>query len=522
MFGTKTAGGAVGWRSLGLAAALLAIGAVLGGLLAGIGRADDHGAVGSAEIRVLAERLEDGRVAVGVQQRSLSGEWERVYTPELRVVPEGLEPGRALHSSPIELAIDDGREAARLAFEAEMRRRGQVVGGELYARGGGGPAVCANYDSRGENLDVFCDGLEDGFAGEISRVHGDDPDQFAADLAAAIASGAAAGGIAASSYPGVSIAGNEVLKARLPIHIVYDGTLITPIPPDPRDRYCMIHHGADVFWQVAREAAQRSGAYAGIDLRSYLTTDAADQAAAIRQCIADGAVAISTTLGSPEGVREALGEAIAAGIRVVSFNSGTDAAAELGSAVHIAVDEAAIGRKAAEAFNARGATGTLICIVHERENVSLRERCDAAEAAYEGGGVEQFPLYEYEDWAREALPVLAERLRAGDAGAVLTLGAVASTGAVLAVQQAGIDIPVGAVGFSGGVYNSALRGAIEFVIWDQPALQAFLSISSMLLADKLYVDPFIWFGGASVRIEPRLFDRAGLIEFTDELVAPAR
>lgn len=509
-------------RSLVFAAALLAIGAVLGGLLAGIGRADDHGAPGSAEIRVLAERLEDGRVAVGVQQRSLSGEWERVYTPELRVVPADLEPGRTLSSSPIQLDIDDGREAARLAFEAVMRLRGQVLGRDLSERGGGGPAVCANYDSRGENLDVYCDGLEDTFNGEVTRVHGDDPDQFAADLAAAIAAGAADGGIAASSYPGVSIAGNEVLKARRPIRVVYDGALITPIPPDPQDRYCLVHHGADTFWQVAREAAQRSGAYAGIDLRVYATTDAEDQAAAIRQCIADGAVAISTTLGAPEAVREALGEAIAAGIRVVSFNSGADAAAELGSAVHIAVDEAAIGRKAAEAFNARGATGTLICIVHERENASLRDRCDAAEAAYEGGGVEQFPLYEYEDWAREALPVLAERLRSGDAGAVLTLGAVASSGAVLAVQQAGADIPVGAVGFSGSVYNLALLGAIEFVIWDQPALQAFLSVSSMLLADKIYVDPAVWFGGAAVQIEPRLFNRDDLIEFTNELVAPAR
>ena len=508
-------------RSLVFAAALLAIGAVLGGLLAGIGRADDHGTPGSAEIRVLAERLEDGRVAVGVQQRSLGGEWERVYTPALRVVPADLEPGRTLRSSPIQLDVDDGRGAARLEFEAQLLRWGRAAGTRLNELGGE-RALCANYDARGENLDLYCDGLAETYAGEVSRVHGDDPDQFAADVAAAIAAGAADGGIAASSYPGVSIAGSGVFAARRPIQVVVDGALITPIPPDPQDLYCMVHHGADQFWQVAREAAQRSGAYLGIDLRVQASTDAEDHAAAIRRCIADGAVAISTTLGAPEGVREALAEAIAAGIRVVSFNSGAGAAAELGSAVHIAVDEAAIGRKAAEAFNARGATGTLICMVHERENVSLRDRCDAAGAAYEGGDVEQFPLYEYEDWRADALPALAARLRTANAGAVLSLGAAASTGAVFAVQAAGIDIPVGAVGFDGDVYNWALLGEIDFVIWDQPALQAFLSVSSMLLADKLYVDPAVWFGGAVVRIEPRLFERADLIEFNDELVAPAR
>ena len=407
-----------------------------------------------------------------------------------------------------------------MVFEERMLRAGRVAGTHLTNRGNGERAVCANYDARDENRDLYCDGMAETFEGEVIRVHGDDPDQFAADIAAAIAAGAAVGGVAASSYPGVSIVGSEVVKARLPIDIVYDGTLITPIPPDPLDRYCMVHHGADQFWQVAREAAARSGAYAGIDLLVYATTDAEDHADAIRECIADGAVAISTTLGAPEGVREALAEAIAAGIRVVSFNSGAGAAAELGSAVHIAADEAAIGRKAAETFNALGATGTLICVVHERENISLRERCDAAGAIYEGGDVEQFPLYEYEDWRADALPVLAARLSIGDVGAVLTLGAVASPGAVLAAQGAGVDVPVGAVGFSGDVYNWALRGEIDFVIWDQPALQAFLSVSSMLLAEKLYVDPAVWFGGAVVRIEPRVFTRADLIEFNNELVAP--
>ena len=509
----------IGWRTLASAAALLAIGVVLGGLLAGIGRADDHEEPGSSEVRVLTERLEDGRVAVGVQQRSLAGEWERIYTPRLRAVPLDLEPGRVLRSSPIQLEIDDGRGAARIAFETRLMQSGQIIGTAL-AQGGSEPVLCANYDARDENRNLFCDGLEEAYEGEVSRVHGDDPDQFAADLAAAIAAGAADGGIAASSYPAVSIAGIETAKAGLRVRIFYDGTLITPIPPHPLDRYCLIHHGLDPFWAVAREAAQRSAAYAGIAMRILAITDAEQHARAIRQCIVDGVVAIATTLAAPEVVREALEEATAAGIRVVSFNSGADTAADLGSAVHIAVDEAAIGLKAAEYFNARGATGTLICVVHERENVSLRDRCDAAGAAYEGGEVEQFPLYEYEDWRTDALPVFTERLR--DAGAVLTLGAVASPDVLSAMRETGVDIPFGAVGFSGAVYNAALQGQIEFVIWDQPMLQGFLSVSSMLLADKIYVDPAVWFGGAVVRIEPRLLERADLIQFTNELVGPGR
>ena len=529
----------LGRRSLAFGALVLtALGVAIGTLAGGIGRADDHESAGSSEVRVLAERLEDGRLSVGLQQRTLSGEWGRIYRPELRIVPADSEPGRVLRSSPVELDVDDGRGAAQIEFEAYIEERGRFEGRNLTAynaSGGAGPGasiICANYDVRNENRQRYCDGLEETYEGTVVRVDGTDRDQFAADLAVRIAAGDAAGGIAATSYSATIIAGRAAIAARLAVPIRLEGSLFSAIPPGPEASYCFIHHGLDEFWWVAREAAARAGTYIGIEvpLLTYGATEtrtmAEDQAAAIRACIEAGAAAITTTLPAPDGVREALAEADAAGIPVVSFNSGAESAAELGSAVHIAVDEAAIGRLAGEEFTRLGATGKLLCLLHEEANIALRERCAAAGEAYEGGELEEFPIHQYagDSGPARARAAVAERLGQGDVGAVLTLGAVSSLLTFSAVQEAREETPIvmGVVGLTGDMYNAVAGGRVQFAIWDQPALQSFLTTASMVLVERMHVDAAAWFGGAVIRIEPTVLRQADMIQLLNDLVAPSR
>ena len=527
-------------RSLAFGALVLtALGVLVGTLAGGIGRADDHESAGSSEVRVLAERLEDGRLSVGLQQRALSGEWGRIYRPELRIVPADSEPGRVLRSSPVELDVDDGRGAAQIEFETYIYQRGRFEGGSLaeYNAGAGGagagaPILCANYDARRENRQRYCDGLEETYDGPVVRVHGTDRNQFRADLTARIAAGDAAGGIAATSYSATIIAGFAAGAAGSTAPVRLEGSLFSAIPPNPDAPYCYIHHGQDPFWWVAREAAARAGTYLGIRVPLLLYgatetgTAAEDQSMSIRACIEAGAAAITTTLPDPEGVREALAEADAAGIPIVSFNSGADSAAELGSAVHIAVDESAIGRLAGEEFTRLGATGKLLCVLHEEANVALRERCAAAGEAYEGGELEEFPIHQYagDSGPARARAAVAERLGQGDVGAVLTLGAVSSSLTLSAVLEAREETPIvmGVVGLSGDMYNAVAGGRVQFAIWDQPALQSFLSTASMVLVERMHLDAAAWFGGAVIRIEPTVLRQADMIQLLSDLVAPGR
>ncbi len=58
--------------------------------------------------RVVARRLTDGRVEVGLQQRPEDGAWSDRLLPERRYVPAGTALGRWLVSSPVDLMNPDG------------------------------------------------------------------------------------------------------------------------------------------------------------------------------------------------------------------------------------------------------------------------------------------------------------------------------------------------------------------------------------------------------------------------------
>lgn len=519
MSGTVT----LGWKTLSLAAfALVAVGGLLGMLAIGIGRAADHHPPATPEIRIVVEPQDDGRVELGVQQRGLDGEWARVYQPVNRFVPANAEPGRRLYSSPIELSIDDGREAARLLFRNLLYNRGQASGAFLDARTEG-PVLCVNLDVRGDGRERLCDGLEAVYPGTVNRLNSNDPSTLADEIHARIEAGDASGGFAATSYPGVAITGNVLRDLRLQLPLTYYGQLIEPIPPAyGADSYCVIHHGGGNFWQLGQDAARTFALHTDLDFRGYRIVTAEEHSRAIRDCVAGGATALTTTLGDPEGVREAVEEAIAAGVRVVSFNSGANSAADLGSAVHIAVDEGAIGRQAGDAFNRHGASGDVLCVIHEPGNIGLAERCEGLEETYEDGSVEVFPIYQATgDW-EGAAELIMTRLAEGGVGAVFTLSSDAAEVAIDAIRRAQSDVMLATVGFSGGVYQAALLGNVRFVIWDQPILQAYLSVASMLLADHMQVRPAEWFGSPRVLIEPKLYERADVARLLDQLVDTSR
>ena len=236
---------------------------------------------------------------------------------------------------------------------------------------------------------------------------------------------------------------------------------------------CIIHHGgpADTaFWgRFGRDAAD-AARHHGLDARVAGEIEHARQAEQIRQCVADGVAGIATTLPNPDVLEGAVREALDAGVVVVTFNSGREAAERLGSAIHVSIDETAAGQRAGAAFNAAGAEGTVLCVLHEPDNVGLEERCDALEAEYAGGEMERLYVAGLSDAARTTEQI-AERLGAGGVGGVLTLNESLMLAPSDAARLSGDEIVIGAFG---GLRAAAqiVAGKVAFSISDQPWLQA--------------------------------------------------
>lgn len=175
--------------------------------------------------------------------------------------------------------------------------------------------------------------------------------------------------------------------------------------------FCIVAHGGrhDRFWRNVRGYSRLAAREAGLNVRFAQSLDGAEQAAAIDQCSADGAVVIASTLADPSAVRESLIAAKTAGARIITFNSGTDLAVTVGSELHIALDETAAGRLAGEEFNARGTEGAIGCVIHEADNIGLEQRCDALAAAYLGGDTVRIRVPEGGD-AEQVRQAMTERL----------------------------------------------------------------------------------------------------------------
>ncbi|MDE2744682.1 MAG: hypothetical protein OXI41_01680 [Chloroflexota bacterium] len=107
----------------------------------------------AAEVRIAAQRLEDGEVRFGLRVRDSSGEWVEPMTPRAhRFDPASVSAGRWLVSSPLTLEVDragHGRLARSDQFEPSPRGDVKLVSG---VEGWAGDAHYSAYHSEDGDL----------------------------------------------------------------------------------------------------------------------------------------------------------------------------------------------------------------------------------------------------------------------------------------------------------------------------------------------------------------------------------
>ena len=245
--------------------------------------------------------------------------------------------------------------------------------------------------------------------------------------------------------------------------------------------FCVVTHGnpSDFFWFQVYSAFADAQYWNDINLRAEMRETGAEQAAAIDQCVEDGAAALATSLADVDALRESLDRATAAGVRVVTFNSGADQATAVGSAAHVALDEIAVGRLAAEEFERREASGDLLCILHEPTNRGLEQRCDALEASYDGGDVIRVRLSESEADAQDILQAAIT----DEVGGALALNANAAYDLVEAVGADHPRLILAAVSADFPRPFAMLHNEqLSFVLWSHALEQGYHAITALLFA----------------------------------------
>lgn len=284
-----------------------------------------------------------------------------------------------------------------------------------------------------------------------------------------------------------------------------DGTPTVSRPFDRDTLFCVVTHGEprDFFWFQVYSALLDAQRWNDIVLRAEMYADGADQAEGIQRCVDDGAAAIATTLADPEALKPALSQATEAGVRVVTFNSGADRATDVGSIAHVSLDEAAVGRTAAEQFLQRDVSGDILCIIHEPSNTGLEQRCDTLENSYDAGSVIRVRVSDADD-AVAAISAQAHET----VGGAIALNANTAYLMANALSDERPEIVLAAVTADFPTPLALLHsGRLSFVLWSHALEQGYLTTTALLYGH-----------GTPFPIEAGLFTESTLISIQPSVI----
>ena len=482
---------------------LLLLGMVIGAAALSAVWATTGGTAGTVDVRIVVERLEDGRVEVGLQQREVSGAWGETEKPTRRFLASDEEAGLARYSSEIVVNTDSRHELVANNYGAYLVESGEEIANifsEYFGESADQdlPKMLCIEDLNDPGIGQLCGGLESGYGGKVERLSVSDYDEFRTQIETTFREDDDLGGYFATSVPLADII-DETMEAN-DTWVVgsYWIELIDPHLPAPDDLHCIISHGGgeDLFWGLASESSVAAAGALGIDVRTEVYAVAAEQAEAIRRCVADGAVSIATTLAEPEILKPAVQEAINAGTHVISFNSGAEVAADVGTALHIGLDDREGGRIAGAEFNERGIQGNALCIIHEPNNVGLHDRCNGLEETFDGT-VERWSPTSDETVIEE----LDARIGEGDVDAALALSSDTGIAVRIVVFLSDADVPAATFGWSRLIGELVAEGRMMFAIFDHPELQPYLAAVGSLIVERLRIDPEGYFNSTQLLIQ---------------------
>ena len=158
-------------------------------------------------------------------------------------------------------------------------------------------------------------------------------------------------------------------------------------------RFVVVTHGqaSDPFWSVVQNGVEQAGKDMGVkvEYQAPPTFDMVAMSQLIDAAVASKPDGLVVSIPDADALGPSIKAAVDAGIPVISMNSGSDVAAELGVLTHVGQTEYEAGLGAGERMGEAGVKNAL-CVNQEVGNVALDLRCQGFTdgLAKSGGTVE--------------------------------------------------------------------------------------------------------------------------------------
>jgi simple sugar transport system substrate-binding protein len=243
-------------------------------------------------------------------------------------------------------------------------------------------------------------------------------------------------------------------------------------------RFVVVSHGqaSDPFWSVAANGVDAGAEDMGVTVEYQApgTFDMVEMSQIIDAAVASQPDGLVVTIPDADALGDSIRAAVAAGIPVISMNSGSDDFADLGVLVHVGQTEYEAGLIAGQQFAAEG-VGSAICINQEVGNTALDDRCQGFEDGL-GVEVDVIPVDLADPTGTQE--TVAGALQANPVEGILTLGPTGATPTLAALTDSG---QLGSIAFatfdmSPEVLEAIDAGDMLFAIDQAQYLQGYLPI----------------------------------------------
>src|SRR5919107_1211687 len=252
-------------------------------------------------------------------------------------------------------------------------------------------------------------------------------------------------------------------------------------------RFVVVSHGqaSDPFWSVVQNGVNQAAKDMGVQVE-YQAPDTFDMVA-MSQLI-DAAVA-----SQPDGMAisipdaDALGDSIKAGvdagIPMISLDSGSDVAADMGMLTHVGQTDYEAGVGAGQRMGEAGVT-TALCVNQEVGNVALDDRCRGfTDGLAESGGTVEVVEVDLNNPTEAQARIEAALSTNAEVDGILTLGPTGAAPALEALRGSGQlgTIQLATFDLSPDVLEAIQSGDMLFAIDSQQYMQGYLPIVLLTL-----------------------------------------
>jgi simple sugar transport system substrate-binding protein len=268
-------------------------------------------------------------------------------------------------------------------------------------------------------------------------------------------------------------------------------TLVAASAPAQATRIIFITHAqaVDAFWSVVKNGVDDAAELMGVEVQYQApqTFDMVAMAQLIDAAVASKPDGLVVSIPDGEALGDSIRAAVAAGIPVISMDSGLDVGKDLGALLHMGIDEYPSGFAAGEKMKALGKTSGA-CVNMEVGNVALDQRCQGFADAL--GGNSQVIATSIDPIEIKS-GVSGYLMQHPEIDAVLTSGASAFDPTLAAIEEAELAdrIALGSFDLSPSMLEAIDQGRAVFGIDAQQYLTGYYPVIFLAVYDRLGMIP---------------------------------